>query len=135
MGGIVHEFLENETPLSPAEKPSARRYGCPPGVREDCVLRPKTFNLSGEGIADDPPGGDGAPSPNPSPDRERREPSAFLKRNLSRPLDGCEPLLDGEGTARALLPQKSLDPVTSFTALRMAVKKRNEESVSYVTKN
>ena len=55
-----------------------------PGVREDCRVRPKIFNLSGEGIAfDDPPGGDSAPSPNPLPSIGMdAKLSAFLKRNL-----------------------------------------------------
>src|SRR5580693_405638 len=45
-----------------AEKPSARLCGCPPGVREDCRVRPKFFDHSGEGIDDYPPGGEGDPS-------------------------------------------------------------------------
>ena len=35
--------------------------------------RRKIFNLSGEGISDDPPGGDGTASPSPLPDRGGRE--------------------------------------------------------------
>jgi hypothetical protein len=64
-----------------AEKPSARLCGCP-RVREDCRVRPKIFNLSGEGIADDPPA---VTAPRP---RTRylvgtdAMLSAFLKRNL-----------------------------------------------------
>jgi len=55
-------------------------------------LRPKIFNLSGEGIADDPPGGDGAPSPKPLPDRDGREALHVPEAQPSRPLDGCHHL-------------------------------------------
>ena len=79
----------------PAEKPSALLCGCPPGVREDCRVRPKIFNLSGKGIADDPPGGDSAPSPNPLPDRDGRAALRVPQAQPSRPLDGCDHLPAG----------------------------------------
>jgi hypothetical protein len=88
----------------PAEKPSARLCGCPPGVREDCRVRPQTFNLSGEGIADDPPGGDGAPSPNPLPDRDGREALRVSQAQPSRPLDGCDHLPAGWSAAAGKAP-------------------------------
>jgi NAD(P)-dependent dehydrogenase (short-subunit alcohol dehydrogenase family) len=60
---------------------------------------PMIFNLSGEGIADDPPGGDGAPSPNPLPDRDGCEALRVPQTQPSRPLDGCDHLPAGWSAA------------------------------------
>jgi hypothetical protein len=81
-----------------AEKPSALLCGCPPGVCEDDCHGQQIFNLPGEGISDDPPGGDGTPSPSPLPDRGGRERRRVHEAQPSRPLDGCDHLPD-DGSA------------------------------------
>jgi len=81
-----------------AEKPSALLCGCPPGVCEDDCHGQQIFNLPGEGISDDPPGGDGTPSPSPLPDRGGRGRRRVPEAQPSRPLDGCHHLPD-DGSA------------------------------------